>query len=317
MNKLTPDFVDFDNYIPEQEHEADVIPAWAYADTVCEYFAGKLGGKGVTLPWSKTHHDVRLRPGEVTIWTGRNFSGKSQILGQTMIGCIQQGERVCIASMEMKPHTTIARMTRQAAGSREPTDEFTHAFLDWCGDKLWLYQQTGSLTAQRILGVARYCGDGIKHHGKRIKVNHLVIDSMMKCGLKNDDYTAQKDFINEICTIAMDTGMHIHLVVHQNKAGDESQIGDRYSVRGASEITDQPDNCFIIWRNRQKEREKQYPESMQDKEILSKPDAVMRIDKQRHGEFSGDFNLWFHEESMQFVAGEGNRPIEFFEYRKA
>jgi len=315
-NILTPETVDFDNYVPKNEHAADVLPAWAYADTVCDYFNGKLGSNGSTLPWSKTHHDIRLRPGEVTIWTGRNFSGKSQFIGQTMLGCIAQGERVVIASMEMKPHTTIARMTRQAAGTREPTDEFTHSFLDWCGDKLWLYNQTGSLTPQRIIGVSRYCGDGIMHHGKPIRINHMVIDSLMKCGLKNDDYTAQKDFVNELCTVAMDTGMHIHLVVHQNKASDETLIGDRYGVKGASEITDQADNCFIIWRNRMKEREKQLPESMQDQEIMQRHDAVLRVDKQRHGEFSGDFSFWFHEDSMQFVAGEGMRPIEFFHYSR-
>ena len=318
-NILTPETVDFDNYIPKSEHAADVLPAYSYADKVIDYFNGRLGAKGSTLPWSKTHHDIKLRPGEVSIWTGRNFSGKSQLIGQAMLGCIQQEERVIIASMEMKPHVTIARMTRQASGGRDPADDFTNAFLKWCGDRLWLYNQTGSLTPQRIIGVARYCGDGILHHGNRLKMNHMVIDSLMKCGLKNDDYTGQKDFVNELCTIAMDTGLHIHLVVHQNKTSEEAHIGDRYGVKGASEITDQADNCFIVWRNRAKERIKQMPASMLDKgdeDMLQMHDAVLRVDKQRHGEFSGDFSLWFHEDSMQFVAGEGYRPIEFFKYSR-
>lgn len=314
MNILTPENIDFDNYVPESQHEADVIPAYAYADIVCDYFNGKLGSGGVPLPWSKTHADVRLRPGEVTAWIGRNFSGKSQFVGQVMLGCIQHGQRACIASMEMKPHTTLHRMVRQASGGNRPPDDYTRAFFDWTGDKLWMYDQQGSLTPQRILGVARYCGDGIKHHGSRKKVDHFVIDSLMKCGIANDDYTKQKEFVNELCTIAMDTGMHIHLIAHQKKDGDENTIGDRYSAKGASEITDQVDNAYLIWRNRRKEREEQLSEPMRDQEIMAQHDAVMRCDKQRHGEFSGDFSFWFNKESMQFVAGDGLRPIEFFKY---
>lgn len=314
MNVITPDSVDFDNYVPQSQHEADVIPAYAYADIVCDYFGGKIGSKGVTMPWSKTHHDVRLRPGEVTAWIGRNFSGKSQFLGQVMLGCMQQGQRVCIASMEMKPHVTLHRMVRQASGASNPPDRFTRSFFEWSGERLWMYDQQGSLTPQRILGVARYCGDGIKHHGVRLKVDHLVIDSLMKCGIGNDDYTRQKEFVNELCTVAMDTGMHIHLVVHQKKDGDENTIGDRYSAKGASEITDQVDNAFLIWRNRRKEREEQLPEQMRDPDVMNMHDALLRCDKQRHGEFSGDFRFWFHRPSMQFVATEGARAIEFFEY---
>jgi twinkle protein len=314
MKYLTPEHVDFDNYQSECKAESDVRPAWMYEQVVTDYFNGKLGNAGATLPWGKTHHDVKIRPGEVTIWTGRNFSGKSQFVGQVMLGCIQQGQRVCIASMEMKPHTTLHRMVRQAAGGSNPPDEYVRAFFSWTGENLWMYDQQGSLTPQRILGVARYCGDGVKSAGKRLKVNHLVIDSLMKCGIANDDYTRQKEFVNELCTIAMDTNMHIHLVVHQKKDGDENTIGDRYSVKGASEITDQADNTFLIWRNRRKEREEQLPIPQRDSDIMQEHDAVMRCDKQRHGEFSGDFSFWFNKESMQFVSGAGLRPIEFFPY---
>lgn len=317
MNYLTPEHVDFDNYEPEKRIEADIHAAWFYENIIIDYFNGKHGKSGATMPWGKTHHDVRIRPGEVSIWTGRNFSGKSQFLGQVMLGMMQQGQRVCIASMEMKPDTTLHRMVRQAAGNSQPTDDYISAFFGWSRDNLWLYDQQGSLTPKRILGVARYCGDGIKSAGKRLKVQHLVIDSLMKCGIAVDDYNGQKAFVNELCSVAMDTGMHIHLVVHQKKDGsDESHIGDRYSVKGASEITDQADNAFILWRNRPKERAMQIPEQYRDEDLADKPDAILRCDKQRHGEFSGDFMFWFHPDSMQFVAADGQRPIEFFTYSR-
>lgn len=309
MNTL--ENIDFENYVPEHHDEKQIIPGYAYADIVADAFAGKLGNAGVTLPWSKTHADIQLRPGEVTVWIGRNFSGKSLFLGQVLLGCLQQGERTCIASLEMKPHTTLKRMIRQFAMVNDPSEIYQKRFFDWSGDKLWFYDQQGSITAERMLGVVRYCGDGIRYHGNRIKVHHMVIDSLMKCGIGVDDYTKQKQFVNELCTVAMDTNTHVHLVVHQNKAGDEDQIGDRYSAKGASEITDQADNAFIIWRNRKKEREEQLPDEMRDKDLMQMHDAILRCDKQRHGEFSGDFRFWFEPKSLQYTTDDRKRPIDF------
>ena len=314
---LTPEEIDFSAYLKRYPEQANVIPAWAYADVVQDYFNGKLGHQGMKMPWSKTHGDFAFRPGEVTLWVGRNYSGKSLIVNQAVVlQAMVQHEPCVVASMEMKPHVTMARMTRQAAGARHPSDGFIQAFHDWTEGKLWLYTQQGTVDTNRILSVIRYCHEALKHNGQKVTVRHFIVDSLMKCGLAVDDYTRQKDFVDALCACARDFNQHIHLIAHKKKDGSENGIGDRYSAKGASEISDQVDNVIIVWRNERKESEANLPPGDQDTDIMAGPDAILRVDKQRHGEWSGDWKFWFHKESMQYVAAEGLRPIEFFEYHR-
>lgn len=303
------DAVDFSAYENEFPEQANVIPAFAFSEVVIDYFNGRLGKQGLPLPWSKTHGKISLRPGEVSVWAGINGSGKSLLLNQIMLQAMSQGETACIASMEMKPHITMARMTRQASGSNIPTEEFIRAFHSWTDGKLWLYDQQGVVDAKRIIAVMRYCQAGLQHEGKKISVNHFVIDSLMKCGIGVDDYNRQKSFVDQLCAHARDFGVHVHLVAHERKGESSRKMGDKFSVKGASEIIDQVDNAFIFWRNKDKEDEAHKPTPSID--VMQEPDCILRCDKQRHGEWEGKILLWYHAASMQYVAADGHRPIQF------
>ena len=48
---------------------------------------------------------------------------------------MQQGARVCIASLEIKPKKLLGRLTRQAAGLAEPTENYIRAIHEWYEDK--------------------------------------------------------------------------------------------------------------------------------------------------------------------------------------
>ena len=105
-------------------------------------------------------------------------------------------------SLEMKPAETMAKMCRQASGSGNPAIGYIRDFIagptNACGST------TTSAGLQRSAwGVATYVR-------KELKADHIVIDSLMKCGLGTDDYTAQRDFVDGLCAIARDTGLHIH-----------------------------------------------------------------------------------------------------------
>lgn len=306
--------IDFDSYLREWPEKANIMPAFAYALSVHNYFHGKQSHEGINLPWSKTHGHIRLRPGELTIWAGVNGTGKSLLLNQVMLGAMQAGQKVCIASMEMNPHITMARMTRQASGANLPSPEFIKSFHDWTEDKLWLYIQENTVKPERIMSVLKYCHQAMLLGGKRVHLHHFVIDSFMKCGIKMDDYNRQASFVNELHAFAKDTGMHIHLVAHSRKSDTSRKQMDKFDIKGASEITDQADNVITVWRNKRKEDEAVRPNP--DVEVMKEPDAMLICDKQRHGEWEGKITLWFHPASMQFVGHAGARPIEFFEFSR-
>ena len=293
--------IDFAEYMASPPDAAKIKPAASWADDVIAKFCGNEDrqANGVNLPWTKTHGNIALRSGEVSLWTGMNGHGKSQLLGQVILLALVQGVKACIASLEMKPVATMARMTRQASATSRPSERFIREFHAWTDGKLWLYDQQGTVKSDRMLAVARFC------HAE-LGVTHFVIDSLMKCGIGVDDYNRQKAFVDEITSLARDTGMHIHIVAHSRKGQDENTPPGKMDVKGASEITDQVDNVFSVWRNKRKENEAQKPNPRA--EILESPDALLICDKQRHGEWEGTAGLYFHRDSLQYMGGANSRP---------
>lgn len=156
MNTI-PDDIDFDVYLKGPDESAMVQPASRWIDEVIESFERPQEQHGANLPWSVTQRVVRLRRGELSIWPGMSGHGKSMLIGQVALHLMAQGEKVCIASMEMKPASTMQRMCRQAAGCNTPDRRFIRDLHEWTNGRLWLYDQQGQVSPERILAVARYC----------------------------------------------------------------------------------------------------------------------------------------------------------------
>lgn len=300
MATLIRDTIDFGAYMDDTDHAHKVRPSGSFVDDVVAYYHDPRGPVGDRMPWPKTHDLIRLRPGEVTLWNGMNGHGKSLVLGQVDLGLVAQERSVCIASMEMKPAMTLARICRQAYGDRQPDARFIRDFHAATNRRLWIYDQQGTVKAEKMLAVVRYCAD-------QVKVNHFVIDSLMKCGMGEDDYNAQKAFVDGLTVVARDYGIHIHLVAHSRKGRDESEPPGKMDVKGTGAITDQVDNVLTVWRNKRKEREIQDGKHDRDKE----PDALIICDKQRNGEWEGRVRLWFHPASQQFIESGIAEPMEF------
>lgn len=299
MATMIRDSIDFSAYMDDTDHAHKVRTASTFVDDVVAYFHDPRGPVGARMPWPKTHGLIRFRPGEVTLWGGMNGHGKSLVLGQVCLSLVAQKEIVCIASMEMKPAMTLARICRQAYGNNLPDADFIREFHSVTNRRLWLYDQQGTVKAERMLAVIRYCAD-------QIKVNHFVVDSLMKCGMGEDDYNGQKAFIDGLTVIARDYGIHIHLVAHSRKGRDEYAPPGKMDVKGSGAITDQVDNVINTWRNKEKERELQDGKS----ERLKDPDALLIVDKQRNGEWEGRIQLWFHPASQQFIDSGVGGPMD-------
>jgi twinkle protein len=257
---------------------------------------GRKGFDGAALPWSKTSHTIRLRPGEVSLWPGINGHGKSLLTSQVALDLVAQDRRVVIASLEMWPVKTLARMARQAIGNNNPSESILFEFVNWLAKRFWIYDQHGRADPRTIIAVMRFAAI-------EMKVEHFFLDSLMMVVKGEEDYDGQKDFVTECCAVARDTGLHIHLVHHVRKLRDEADIPGKFDAKGSGSITDQVDNVFTTWRNKRKEAERQLGTVDE-----GKPDALLVCDKQRHGEWEGKVMLWFEPESMSF-RGEERRGL--------
>lgn len=311
---ISSDDIDFSAYALETEPKRKVRSSSVYVGEMIAGLGVASADPKAYLPWDKTMQQVQLRPGEVSLWAGVNGQGKSLMTGLVALSLCSQGERVCIASFEMKPRRTLERMLRQWSGQGAPTyDEMLvpslkativdlyEQFGDWSGRHLWLYDQQGTVQTEQLVGVLRYCA-------KELRVTHFFVDSLMKCVAGEDDYNGQKNFVDELTAIARDTGMHIHLVHHLKKLGNEEQQPDKMDVKGSGSITDQVDNVFLVWRNKKKEREAQTGKAVAE----SEPDAMLIVGKQRNGEWEGRIGLFFDKESQQFVQSPGAARMDFF-----
>jgi len=282
----------------EQESQFLVRPNDLYGG-VNEQFNNDGTINGDLLPWSKTHKKVGLRQGEVSLWAGITGHGKSQLLGQVAAWNLKY-KKWLIASMEMLPEATMSRMVQQGAGTNHPSDEYIRKMLDWASNRLWIYDQTDTVKFDRILGMVFFAA-------KELKINHIVIDSLMKCGIRKDDLDGQAMFVDKLCWAAKVTGCHIHLVHHVRKGEKESNIPDKYDIRGASEIIDLCDNIFIIHRNKSKEIKQRTGQYVDEHE----QDCSLIVAKQRHGEYEGLFKLWFNSESKQYVPDPTNQVMAY------
>lgn len=315
-NMIYEDEIDFAAFERETDAQQKVKPASMWIAELIDRIRNPVKEVRAVMPWRKTHSMVQFRPGEVTVWGGANGNGKSLVTGQVALSLCAQGEKVCIASFEMKPAKTLERMGRQFSGFNPNDPAFAGSevamkelidvyeqFRDWTDNQLWLYDQQGTVTAKQVIAVVRYCA-------KEKGITHFFIDSLMKCVASEDDYNGQKLFVDELTSIARDNGVHIHLVHHIRKPADENHKPSKYDYKGTGAITDQVDNVISVWRNKAKEKKKDEGKAVDQNE----PDALLICDKQRNGEWEGSIGLWFHRESMQYVAGPGEDPLLMYRH---
>jgi twinkle protein len=306
---VKPDEIDFEKYLKANDVAQKVKQAGEFLDEIEAEIANPVVDVSQTMPWTKTHAGFQFRAGEVTLYAGGNGGGKSMVTGQIAMGLIKQGQRVMIASFEMKPKRTLFRMLRQFAGenidfprymdkSRYLTNLITR-MRAFAHANLWLYDQQGTVTAQQVIAVSRYSA-------VELGVQHIFIDSLMKCVSGEDDYNAQKSFVDELTSLARDHNVHIHLIHHIRKLQSEEIKPNKNDIKGSGSISDQVDNVLMVWRNKKKEHDAQ--NGSVDPMI---PDAYLMCEKQRNGEAEDWYSLWYLKDSQQFVENHDSIPMSF------
>ena len=306
---VRPDEIDFEKYLKANDVAQKVKGASEFLDEIEAEIASPVKNEFQTMPWQKTHAGFQFRAGEVTLYAGGNGGGKSMVTGQIAMGLIKQNQKVMIASFEMKPKRTLFRMLRQFAGENidfprymDKARYLSNLILRMRGfahANLWLYDQQGTVTAQQVIAVSRYSA-------MELGVQHIFIDSLMKCVSGEDDYNAQKAFVDELTSLARDHNVHIHLIHHIRKLQSEEIKPNKNDIKGSGSISDQVDNVLMVWRNKKKEHDAQ--NGSVDPMI---PDAYLMCEKQRNGESEDWYSLWYLKDSQQFVENHDSVPMSF------
>jgi len=316
-NYLT-DEIDFSAYLKETDAKTNVKAASLYIPAIKQRMRDMAKERRLFMPWEKTREAFYFRPGEMTVYAGQNGHGKSLVTAQIALHLMDQGEKVCIASFEMKPIQTIRLLSRMFIGTNPFSVEYQnddgYAVLDdlfdkfggWSDKRLWIYDQLGTTNPETVIGMARYCA-------KELGIKHIFIDSLMKVVGDEDDMNGQKKFVGELFALAKDLQVHIHLIHHLRKPKDESQLPDKHDTKGSGSITDQVDNIFMVWRNKPKEDDARNSGQFGNKQ--AEADSLLLCRKQRHYEGSGDgeptIGLWLHKDSGQFLGNATDVPVNY------
>ena len=306
---VKPDEVDFEKYLKANDVAQKIKQAGEFLDELQNELANPVVDSHQTMPWPKTHQGFQYRAGEVTLYAGGNGGGKSMVTGMIALGLIKQKQKIMIASFEMKPKRTLFRMLRQFAGENieQPRYVDRNRYLSalilrmrtFAHANLWLYDQQGTVTAQQVIAVSRYSA-------VELGVQHIFIDSLMKCVSGEDDYNAQKMFVDELTSLARDHNVHIHLIHHIRKLASEEIKPNKNDIKGSGSISDQVDNVLMVHRNKKKEHDAQ--NGPVDPLI---PDAYLMCEKQRNGEAEDWYSLWYMKDSQQFVESHDSVPMSF------
>jgi len=299
---------------------ADLRRAGEFANEVVDLFWPKDGQEqGYQLPFERLRDKVVFRPAEMSIWTGPSGAGKSQLLSFASVDFVEQGAKVCIASLEMQAKRLLKRMVKQAANVDRPTEEFIHAVMRWLNEGVWLFDRTGKVKIAEVLEIFEYARC-------RYGCDTFVIDSLMRLGIGPDDYEGQERAVYEMVDWAVSKGVHLHLVAHARKTDAKfNGVPEIEDIKGTQEIGANAFNIVAVWRNRkladeikdltEKAERGDLVAATELKEKLAIPSVIMNIAKQRNGDWEGKCGLWFNLQTYQYRSSRddehGKRYVNF------
>ena len=260
-----------------------------YFEDVKKHFHEDLTG-GLSLPFINTENDFKVRMGETTVVTGYSGHGKSAWLNQVILHLMKK-EKTMIASFEMLPKATLGRMCQQT-GEATPNDEYILDFLQQLESNLYLYDPEGSTSTTKVLEVIYYCAE-------KLGVKIMVIDSLMKCGVNEDDLNRQKKFLDDLAVAARDLDIHLFIVAHSRKTSSDYEHATKLDVAGSANITNLVDNVLSVHRN--KEREEAERDGDTTNEIMFAPKCSVHLVKQRHGKgVEAKWKFDFHPDTFSY-----------------
>lgn len=122
-------------------------------------------------------------PEEVSIWSGSNGSGKSTVLSQIAIECINQGFKCAVFSGELNADKVLEWVMLQCAGKKytkgtqyenyfRVQETVRESITKWLDGKIYIYNNKHGNNVNMVL-------KGVMECIKENKINMVIIDNMM------------------------------------------------------------------------------------------------------------------------------------------
>lgn len=200
-----------------------------------------------------------FRPGEVTVWSGANSSGKSTLLGQVMLEAVESGQGVTAYSGELPDAIFRYWLELQAAGPRSVQKvrkgkqgpgglyrvrpAVVPAIRRWYKDLLFLYEASQDETTTGIM-------TSFKEAAASYRCRVFLLDNLTLLVSRlnpRDQRQAEVDLMLAAMRFAREHRAHVHLVVHPRKSARPARLG-KNDVGGSGHLTNLADNVLVLSR---------------------------------------------------------------------
>ena len=276
------------NNTKELSPETIVDPSY-FMERIKQLCAQGKDSFGTSTAWTELNAMLKgWRDGEVTVWTGRNGSGKSTILNQHILDIAAKNVRSCIYSGEMPPERYLRWAVIQLKENDSPGPSAIESALAWMDGKIYILNVSSGIEPDKLLSDFEYAA-------RRYSAKHFVIDSLMKIRLnENDEYNQQKEFVSRLCDFAKKFNVHVHLVAHPRKTQSDSDEPGKVDVKGSSHITDMADNVISLFRPEADVLEKA---NAKGKKVA---DMLLYLKKNREFGIEGRIHMAFNSQTKKF-----------------
>lgn len=258
-----------------------------------QLFAQGAAMMGMPTAWEEFDRIIKgWRGSELTVWTGRNGSGKSTILNQVVLDIASKKDRVCIYSGEMSPERYLRWAVIQHKENGNPSPFAIKDSLDWMTGKIYILNITDMITPDKLL-------EDFEYAARRYGCKHFIIDSLMKIDLdENDEYNQQKRFVSRLTDFVKTHNAHIHLVAHPRKSSSDTDEPGKVDVKGSSHITDLAHNVIVLYRTSQEQKE------FSAKKGKPVSDMQLYVKKNREFGVEGKVMMLFDDQTKKFRCAE-------------
>lgn len=173
----------------------------------------------------------------LNVWTGERGSGKSTVVGQTLLNCIEKDYKVFVYSGELMAGFFKLWLYLQAIGEKnirteldmetnltmyKPNPGMVEKVDKWTDGKIYMYDDTNTNEETKLLELM---DEAYKRYNCRV----FLIDNLMtiKFNTNRDGiYRAQSDFVDKLRMFVKTNNVIVNIVVHPNKSGEISGAGD-------------------------------------------------------------------------------------------
>jgi len=167
----------------------------AYQQSTYDWMFGDKTVRGFDTPWEKVNDIIRLGYSEISLWNGVNGHGKSEIVNQCGLHAAFYGNvPTMIYSPELRPELLMERIIKQCTGTSKITKEYFNEVFEQLNEKIWIAELKKGDKSKTLLEIMEYAY-------RRFGMKLFIIDSLMKCGISDDDYNGQKAFVDSLAEL--------------------------------------------------------------------------------------------------------------------